>query len=139
MYFRSPDPEGSRREEIRLPEHYGGCAFSRNDPAQESQIPTNGQKSRLNQPSSTTQCEKKEENGSFPTTEKKAEASPLQESAKVPASDPPREKGRSLAPLGFGGLALDELLLLGLLLLLGREGEDGEILLLLLLLLLCGG
>ncbi len=139
MYFRSPDPEGSRREEIRLPEHYGGCAFSRNDPAQESQIPTNGQKSVLNQPLSPTDGEKKEENKDFSTTEKKAADAPSQESGRDLTSDPPREKGRSLAPLGFGGLALDELLLLGLLLLLGREGEDGEILLLLLLLLLCGG
>ena len=138
MYFRSPDPSGSRREEIRLPEHYGGCAFPRPDAVQEPNIPTEPPKEEVNRHTPPTKDGHTGENQPSSPTLGKFPSSAPQEEPTLP-QESPRAKGRGLLPLGFGGLALDELLLLGLLLLLGREGEDSEILLLLLLLLLCGG
>lgn len=146
MYFRSAEHADRHREEIRLPEHYDGSAFSRRAEAKQeasSTYPENIGKNRDARPTDV-------ENSSFldtslPTAKVESgggEDARAEESARgglLSSPSPAREaKGLGLRLSGFGGLSLDELLLLGLLLLLGREGESGEILLLLLLLLLCG-
>lgn len=146
MYFRSAEHADRHREEIRLPEHYDGSAFSRRAEAKQetsSTYPENIGKNRDARPTDTENptlfsadsptlshaSDGSEETQVGETARKSLFSTPSTASA---------AKGLELRLSGFGGLSLDELLLLGLLLLLGREGESGEILLLLLLLLLCG-
>ncbi len=150
---------------VRLPEHYGGSAFS--------QGPT--------EPVTVT---KREPPKSFPRSGVEEKASPIadrmlraeaaeetiedvlpippvptppdvadeaveeKEEKEEPKTAPPVEKRPSTLPINFEGLRRllggggegeqDRLLLLGLILLLSRSGEDSDILLWLSLLLLCG-
>lgn len=121
MYARSPN-RPRREHEIRIPEHYSGCAFLRD----EERIFTEAQ----------------EENP------EKAPALPL---LPPPGKPPEQTRGgaagecaeRTEKPFALhapfsSGMHFDELLILGLIFLLGRNEEDPEILLLLALLLLCG-
>ena len=122
MYARSPN-QPRREAGIRIPEHYSGCAFQR-----DGEPITAGMQEESHK--------------------KAAPALPLlppleQHSAQTPEGAIEEESERnersvaSHAPLSLG-LHFDELLILGLIFLLGRNEEDPEILLLLALLLLCG-
>lgn len=119
MYSRFPR-NGDRT--IRIPEHYSGCAFS--ETSAESMIP-----------------QKEEPTPPPPTTEPTAPPPPPEEDKKDQDSQPTSlplalPLGGNLPLLG-GGLGFEELLLIGLILLLSRSEQDNDLVLWLVLLLFC--
>lgn len=118
MYARSQN-RPHRENGLRIPEHYSGCAFS-----------TQGTRA--------ADGEKEERPSSlpiplFPLGEKREE----DQTSRVHAGQEVAPALARHSPAPFG-MQFDELLILGLIFLLGRNEEDPEILLLLALLLLCG-
>lgn len=108
MYSRFP-----RRSEhpLQIPEHYSGCAFSESEPIISPQ----------------PEPPPPEQHDDSPK-----EAPP----PKPPRSELPSLFGNSLSFLG-GGLNFEELLLIGLILLLSRSEQDSDVILWLALLLFC--
>lgn len=108
MYSRFP--KNSDRP-IRLPEHYSGCAF--------------------------TECEEKETPPPLPISQE-----PPHEDKKTPMEAPRLPLGvasiftRAL-PFSSGGLNFEELLLIGLIILLARTEQESDVILWLALLLFC--
>ena len=116
----------ARTEPFRLPENYGGCAFSEQRRPTPPEPPDGG---RLEIATPT------------PAVPPPPEA-PLR-APEVPRKDAAPLTPALLAPLGHAfpfshGLGFEELLILGLILLLARTDEPGDTLLWLVLLLFCG-
>ncbi|MBR7098221.1 MAG: hypothetical protein IKC59_02305 [Clostridia bacterium] len=107
MYSRFP--RHSERP-IQIPEHYSGCAFSENEPI----------KSSLPKPPPP------EQHDDAPT-----EAQPPRTRSELPSLF-----GNSMSLFG-GGLNFEELLLIGLILLLSHSEQDSDVILWLALLLFC--
>ena len=145
MYSRFP-PE--RREKIRLPEHYSGCAFSPNHPYpppasenrerkeansydpvdRKNDAHTESQKDeRENFPKETPTVLSNEENNRRDSTP------PSAETKKATGLSLFGDHGLSI-PIG---LSFDELLLIGLILLLARSETESDVILWLVLLLFC--
>ena len=120
--------------EIRIPEHYSGCAFSPTPPP-----------------------EKHREDPPRPRPLEPTRPSPPPKSPPPALLPPPREPNSEKSPVSpavavsqglFGslgkafpfshGLGFEELLLLGLILILGQSGSDPDMILWLALLLFCG-
>ena len=123
MYSRFPKPS---EEPIRIPDHYSGCAFSEDRKKPEEDTP---------QPRS--------EGGRDPSSSPQSTQPPSQADhrpnppAELPA--PPSEKpflSGGLPMLG-GALGFEELLLMGLILLLSRSEQENDLILWLALLLFC--
>ena len=158
MYSRYQD---NSKRPIRLPEHYGGSAFSQGptepitvslreppkpflggvgekaSPVAERMLRAEAFEEPLEDPVAFNESQ---------TIDTKAEAEECAEQAPTP---PTPKKSAALPPFHFEGLRHlfdgiggegdhDRLLLLGLILLLSRSGEESDILLWLSLLLLCG-
>lgn len=116
----------SREEPFRLPENYGGCAFSEPRRPTPPEPPDGG---RLEIATPT------------PAAPSPPEAPPHAPDA--PKKDAALQPTSLLSPLGHAfpfshGLGFEELLILGLILLLARTDEPGDTLLWLVLLLFCG-
>lgn len=147
MYSRFP-PE--RREKIRLPEHYSGCAFSPDSPYPPP-APEDREKKEPHgrvsvDSNSDARTESRKEDRENPPKELPKE-SPLEEgtqaeSTPLPITESPK-KATGLSLFGNHGLSIpiglsfDELLLIGLILLLARSETESDIILWLVLLLFC--
>lgn len=162
MYSRYENPS---KRPVRLPEHYGGSAFSQ-EPTAPFSLPKRepvrsfskdgvGEKvspvaDRLMRAEKAE--EKTEENSYVPAiSDEIIEEAEECEDREEKAEQPPAEKSVFSSPINFAGLRRllggkegeggeekDRLLLLGLILLLSRTEGDSDILLWLSLLLLCG-
>ena len=126
MYSRFSDASG---RSIRVPEHYSGVAFSERPPRPPEPLP----KKRL--PEVATPSPPKE-----PPQAKEPPPPPVPHL--LPPPPPPREPSQK-PPFGLSvpflrGIGFEELLLLGLILLLAQSEEDPSTVLWLALLLFCG-
>lgn len=130
MYSRFPDSSG---RPIRVPEHYSGVAFSERPPRPPEPLP----KKRL--PEVATPSPPKE----LPPS-KEPPALPVPRLLPPPPQEPPHPREPIRQPLlGLSvpflrGIGFEELLLLGLILLLAQSEEDPSTVLWLALLLFCG-
>ncbi len=156
---------GDSNRSVRLPEHYGGSAFSQGPTeaitVAKREPPPSFLRGGIGEKASPTadrmlRAETIEEANDdvlpIPPTPDVAnditEEKEAQEQKEKQQPAPPIEKRPSASPINFEGLRRllggtgegeqDRLLLLGLILLLSRSGEDSDILLWLSLLLLCG-
>lgn len=160
MYSRYDD---NAKRSVRLPEHYGGSAFSntptepfsipRKEPARFYQRDGVGEKAspvadRLLR-AEALEKEKNEPSLESPVPDVHPLIKETEEEKEEKASQPPIEKKPFASPINFEGLRhlfggsegegdKDRLLLLGLILLLSRTEGESDILLWLSLLLLCG-
>lgn len=147
MYSRSQDRSGAP---IRVPEHYSGCAFSNTRPSPPHKQDPTPQKPPLHHPTPTKPS---------PPPRKAPEEHPFVAHTPPPAlllppvSAPPKEEPKSMLPskpigsllgsIGSAfpfshGIGFDEILIIGLIILLARSGQDSEMILWLALLLFCG-
>ena len=134
---------------IRIPEHYSGCAFSgaKSDgsPKKEEHFtPHRYPEAAKPTPPKPT----KEDHSTLDSPQKIKFAAPLP----VPVPIPPSKEKPPIAPQPFQGLfgsvgtafpfshglGFDEILIIGLILLLGRTSQDSDVVLWLALLLFCG-
>ena len=117
MYSRYSFPRG---EGVKLPENYSGCAFSRGAPPPAP-------------PHDPPPLKRPEPPLPLPV--------PMPPKEELPPSPPPAELPQkpplAMLPALTGALDFDQLLILGLILLLLHSGEDREIVLWLILLLFC--
>lgn len=133
--FQSRPDEG-----IRIPEHYSGCAFSPAPPTVEkkreesaSGRPRSMEAARPTPPPSKNP----------PPPPPVPPLPPREQTEKIPPSPPANPVQGLFGDLGKAfplshGIGFDELLLLGLILLLAQSGKDQDTLLWLALLLFCG-
>ncbi len=171
MYSRY---QNNDQRSVRLPEHYGGSAFSQQQPTAPAMPPKREtarsfSKDAVGEKASPTadrflradRFEEKTDDSPADTTipTDTAESAPVAEPTDLSLvtnaegdgqteKTTPSERSSASFPLNFAGLRRllggegegeqDRLLLLGLILLLSRSGEDSDILLWLSLLLLCG-
>ena len=148
MYSRYHNPDGKA---MKLPENYSGCAFT----PQKSAFPEPKQLPRehFTPPSEPRRMEvAKPTLSSYPPKEHTLEAQPMQKDpSPSPLEDHTTEAAQPPAPpaLGFlgnlgkhfppaSGLGFEELLLLGLILLLSQTDQSSDVVLWLALLLFCG-
>ena len=147
MYSRSQDRSGSP---IRVPEHYSGCAFSTARPPQPKKQEEAPPRPPLRHPAPAKPSPPPVETREEPPHVTHASSPAL---LLPPISAPPKEDPKALLPpkpVGtlFGsigsafpfshGIGFDELLIIGLILLLARSGQDSDMILWLALLLFCG-
>ena len=131
----------SRPEEgIRIPEHYSGCAFSPAPPTVEKKREESASgRPRSMEAARPTPPPSKNSTSPPPTPL----LPPREQTEKIPPSPPANPVQGLLGDLGKAfplshGIGFDELLLLGLILLLAQSGKDQDTLLWLALLLFCG-
>ena len=128
--------------EIRVPAHYGGCAFP-SDAREKKEAPHFFEVAKPSPPPEAQEKEARELPSIPDVAEEKKDPSPCEKSCSAPAPHP-----RPLSPLSrlFGasseglfsrGLDFDQLLLLGLILLLLGDEDNTELILSLALLLFC--
>ncbi len=145
MYSRFP-PE--RREKLRLPENYSGCAFSPEHPypppsaefpkAPNTHTEHSGHAERTDEKTiQESNFEASQKTAPHEPNQQEGDLSPIVKKEKEIAKDPPfsifGNHGLSIPlPLSF-----DELLLIGLILLLARSETDSDVILWLVLLLFC--
>lgn len=160
MYSRYGD---NAKRPVRLPEHYGGSAFS-NTPTEPFSIPKKEParfyaKDGIGEKASPVADRLLRAEAAEETANDLSSAPPILDAPSLPKETaeekeeqtavPPVEKKSAIAPINFEGLRRllggvegdgdkDRLLLLGLILLLSRTEGDSDILLWLSLLLLCG-
>lgn len=154
MYSRFPDPKGKPERPIRVPDHYSGCAFSENRDRPVYPPPSAPPKIEKESPPPVRQIPPPVKispngdagfgGGGTPLPKPPAPCRPTETSA--PAEPLRRTPGGIVGIGGIGrafpftrGLDFDELLLLGLILLLSQsDPADQDLILFLTLLLFCG-
>ncbi len=125
-----------KNENVRLPEHYGGCAFS----PQQAPPPPRQAHPSIGKPTPPPTPPP-------PPPSEEPRETPRKES--IPDEIPNKEKHSPALPalrlgnLGVSfpfshGIGFEELLILGLILLLSQNGEERDVVLILALLLFCG-
>ena len=144
MYSRS---QNRSEAPIRIPEHYSGCAFSNPNQPQKQEKPVPKAPTRYPEPAKPSPPPQKQS-----PVESKPTVTPPPALLLPPLPEPPKEDlslsaykplGNLLGNLGTAfpfshGLGWDEILIIGLILLLARNGQDSDVILWLALLLFCG-
>lgn len=119
-----------KNENVRLPEHYGGCAFSPQQapPPPRQAHPSVGKPTPPPPPPPPRETPREEEiSDETPQKEKHSPSVPALRLGNLGVSFPFSH-----------GIGFEELLILGLILLLSQNGEERDVVLILALLLFCG-